>query len=401
MQHTPREAAIQGIIDKTLGVGEGLNLAKEEVKAAAMHGSMTAWKALNDGSVARFLAQPNAINEPLFHTVGSCLDAMKRDPHTVNNVLMVMGRELDSASEQYSKMSDHDRGVQDGKAMFWFINPSGSTEAGDLALKIADNAAAHVDAAVVKTISQSMKIAQELAASSPEGAQQTKQLLLDYLNSKEITGPQMQYAGIPKDYFYGMKPLEPLKARDTLNAMSKADDLGAGGNLTNRGVDAAGNALTFSKESGIELAELRMGQDNVWEQAPFPRGNDVHVVLGENLPAGTKTIDRVVFRDGIVESQKSIDLKADTYQRMEALESRLRDCFYDLEMYRGQVKQRSSFLMKERHISEKILHFGIQDGAMTTSQKAVFEKVAKEISDYNQLRPVGKAPVRFKVTVVK
>jgi hypothetical protein len=226
MSPEARQAAIQGFIDKTIGIGEGLNQAKEDVKTGSQQAATAAWTALHDGSVARFMAQPHAINEPLFKTIGNCLDVMKRDPNAVNSVLTVMGRELEAANNKYSKMSEHDRGVQDGKAMFWFINPSGSTEAGELALKIADNVATHVDAKVMQTVAESMKVAQELAKTSTEAAQQTKQMLLDYLNSKGLRGPRLKLAGIPDEYFEGMTPSEQPKVSDTMNAMSKADDLG-------------------------------------------------------------------------------------------------------------------------------------------------------------------------------
>lgn len=49
----------QGQIDKIQGIGDGLNLAKEEMKDAGRK----AWEALQDGSVAMFLARPNAIND--------------------------------------------------------------------------------------------------------------------------------------------------------------------------------------------------------------------------------------------------------------------------------------------------------------------------------------------------
>ncbi|MBU6455402.1 MAG: hypothetical protein KGS72_26765 [Cyanobacteria bacterium REEB67] len=96
-----RKAYFQGMIDETLGIGEGLNLAKEEAKESTKIAATKAWTALNDGSVATFMATPNAINEPLFKTIGSCLDTMARDPNAVNNVLAVMGRELQSATDKY------------------------------------------------------------------------------------------------------------------------------------------------------------------------------------------------------------------------------------------------------------------------------------------------------------
>jgi hypothetical protein len=183
--------------------------------------------------------------------------------------------------------------------------------------------------------------------------------------------------------------------------MSQAEERGGGGRLVGKGVDAAGKALRFSEESGIEVGEIRLGPDRVWEQAPFPRGNDVHVVLGENLPAGTKTIDRVVFRDGVVESQKSIDLTAPSYDSPAKLESKLTDYVHKMETYTGQPRLRAGFQMRVQQIDERILHVGIKNGSMTPEQKAVFEKVGKAIQEYNANLPVGKAPITLKVTVVE
>ncbi|MBI1271046.1 hypothetical protein GC174_11500 [bacterium] len=183
--------------------------------------------------------------------------------------------------------------------------------------------------------------------------------------------------------------------------MSQADNLNGQEKLVNRGMDAAGKGLKFSDESGIELGELRLGQDKVWEQATFPRGDDIHVVLGENLPAGTKTIDRVVIKDGIVEGQKSIDLTADSYADPKKLESRLRSYVSGMKNYDGQKKPRMSFKMKEQEIDQKILHIGIKDSSMTEQQRDVFENIGKQILEYNDVLPIGKAPLRLKVTVVK
>ncbi|TXH03397.1 MAG: hypothetical protein E6R05_03145 [Candidatus Moraniibacteriota bacterium] len=183
--------------------------------------------------------------------------------------------------------------------------------------------------------------------------------------------------------------------------MSQAEELSGGGSLADKGVDATGKALKFSQESGIEVGELRLGPDKVWEQAPFPRGHDVHVVLGENLPAGTKTIDRVVFKDGIAEGQKSIDLRADSYSDPKKFESKLRGYVHDLELYKGQKKFRMSFRMQQQEIEQKILHIGIKNGSISEEQKEVFEKVGRQIQQYNANLPIGKAPIKLKVTVVK
>lgn len=57
--------------------------------------------------------------------------------------------------------------------------------------------------------------------------------------------------------------------------------------------------------------------------------------------------------------------------------------------------------MKKYEIDEKILHIGIKDGSMTAEQKAVFESVGKEVHNYNNNLPLGSAPLKLKVTVVK
>ncbi len=217
---------------------------------------------------------------------------------------------------------------------------------------------------------------------------------------KDFTAPEMAISGGGKIKFtrdLGRPADKPI----TNVLMSQADDLGGSGRLVSKGVDAAGKTLRFSEESGIEVGDLRLGQDKVWEQGIFPRGNDVHVVLGENLPAGTKTIDRVVFRDGIAEGQKSIDLTADSYAFPNRLESKLRGYVHDMELYKGQKRFRMSFRMQQQEIEQKILHIGIKNGSITEPQKEVFEKIGKQIQQYNADLPVGKAPIKLKVTVVK
>lgn len=196
---------IQGELDKMIGVGEGLNIAKEQTKGAVAAG----WKALTDGTVANFLAKPNAINDPLFHAVGGALTAMAEDPNAVNHALERVGTTIMNASERYSALPNREKGHVIGETMFGLANPEGSTEGGELALKIADGVATHVDAAVMKTIQQSLKAAEEAAKSSPEVAQEMKQMLQNYLRGKGLTGPELEYAGVPRGYFEGLEAAKP------------------------------------------------------------------------------------------------------------------------------------------------------------------------------------------------
>ncbi|MEP6757528.1 MAG: hypothetical protein ABJA67_18650, partial [Chthonomonadales bacterium] len=207
----------QGELEKLSGIGEGLTNAKNATKAAASAGL----QALGDGTVIEFLAKPNAINDPLFKTATFVLDAMGKDSNVTNKVLSAFGTALERSSEQYSKLPNHEKGRVIGEAMFGLVNPEGSTEAAEAGLKIADVIATHVDKAVVQTVQQSIKSIDEIARTPPEIAQQSKQMLCDYLKQKGLTGPELEYAGVPRGYFDSVKLTEKS---DNVLAMSKAGD---------------------------------------------------------------------------------------------------------------------------------------------------------------------------------
>ncbi|MCA0316226.1 MAG: hypothetical protein LCH63_20565 [Candidatus Melainabacteria bacterium] len=258
MDPAGRQAYFQGLIDKTLGIGEGLNEAKEEIKSGLSGAAQKAWTGIKDGSVARFLAQPNAINEPLFKTIGTCFDAMRKDPNAVNNVLTIMGRELLEANDKYSQMPPRERGIQDGKAMFYFINPSGSIEAADMAIMAGERVLEPVDKVLVEVVRKSMETAGELAKTSVEAAKETKQMLFDWLKVKGFKPKDMQLVGVPEGYFDGIQPTETLKPADTFNAMSKADDIGSSGkpgDIQSGKPSEIGNEALDNPEGLAELAK--------------------------------------------------------------------------------------------------------------------------------------------------
>jgi hypothetical protein len=145
-----------------------------------------------------------------------------------------------------------------------------------------------------------------------------------------------------------------------------------------------------------------LGQDGLWQEVPVIRGNDVHVGLGENLPANTKTIDRIVFRDGVAESIKSIDPRELSYATERGFESKIESFLDDLENYKGrQTKSQRGLQLRERQISEKVLHLGIPDNALNSKQIAVLENIGKRLVQYNEQLPFGRAPIKIKVTVLK
>lgn len=128
---------IQGELDKMIGVGEGWNIAKEQTKGAAIIG----WNALTDGTVASFLAKPNAINDPLFHAVGGALTALAENPSAVNQALERIGITIMNTSERYSTLTGREKGHVIGETMFGLVNPEGNVEAGEMALRFVDGVA--------------------------------------------------------------------------------------------------------------------------------------------------------------------------------------------------------------------------------------------------------------------
>ena len=219
------QAYIQSDIDKMAGVGEGLNMAKEESKASMR----AAWTALTDGTVANFLAKPNAINDPLFHTIAATFEAMAKDANATNAAMERFGQHLLQSSDEYSKLSDREKGHVIGKTAFGLVNPEGSTEGAEAAMKIAETVSTHLDAQVSKAVGKAYSSVQELAKTAPAVAEQTKQMLLDYVSRIGLTPNDMQLAGIPAGYFDGMTAGGTASRSENLLAMAKARDSGAGG----------------------------------------------------------------------------------------------------------------------------------------------------------------------------
>lgn len=194
---------VQGEIDKFAGVGAGLNEAKDETKTAVAAG----WKALTDGTVAEFLSQPDAINAPLFKIVANAFDAMSKDSNAVNHAFEALGHVVMKASEGYSNLPNYEKGKVIGKVMFGMVNPEGSTEGVDAAMAVSNKLATNVDSAIIKTIEQTLK-ATEGAAS--DVAQQTRQMLYDYIKNKGLSVSQLERGGqIPGGFFDNLeKPPE-------------------------------------------------------------------------------------------------------------------------------------------------------------------------------------------------
>ena len=186
---------MQGEIDKFRGIGSGLNEAKNETKTAVA----TAWKALTNGTVTNFLAQPNAVNAPMFSSIAGAFDAMGKDPEVTNKAVTVLGTMIMNANEEYSKLPHYQQGEVIGKFMFGMFNPEGSTEAGEAALNVADRLAMRVDSAVAETIDNTIKSTEGM---NSDLAQSTKKMLYNYIKSKGLSASELENGGyVPKNFF--------------------------------------------------------------------------------------------------------------------------------------------------------------------------------------------------------
>lgn len=244
------QSYLNGQIEKFIGIGEGLNTAKEHTKEAAIAG----WTALTDGTVANFLSKPDAINDPLFKAVGGALDAMAQDPNAVNHALERLGSALMQASDHYSSLPDRQKGQVIGQTMFGMVNPEGSTEGAEAALKIADAVATHVDNAVMDGIRASQKAIEEMAAATPELAAEGRLALYDYTGTLGLSPQEMELAGIPKGYFDGIEAPGAAKG-DNFFAMSKADNPGdARPRRTEGGMEREPVSERYRRQNALSLS---------------------------------------------------------------------------------------------------------------------------------------------------
>lgn len=195
---------IQTESEKIGGIFEGLNEAKDETKNAMAAG----WKAITDGTLYEILSHPEAHALPAIEAMSHAIDTASKDPSLAVKAVEQIGNSILKASNDYTNMSNHDKGVVIGKTMFFMVNPEGSTEGAEVALKVADRVATKIDKVVMDTIEHSVKVAQSSAKNLPETALETKQILLAYLQSKGLNSAEMELAGVPKGFFDGVRPAD-------------------------------------------------------------------------------------------------------------------------------------------------------------------------------------------------
>lgn len=160
--------------EKIIGIGLGLNDAKESMKVAAA----AAFNAIADGSAANFLLNPKTY-EPLALAAEVALQKMAENPNATNEAFAAamnsIGAKTAQMSEAYSKMTPQEQGRVIGNVMFAFINPEGSLEAPQLLGKagarsqaaVAESFAAVMKSGTAEEIVQNLKLIRDMAK-SPE-----------------------------------------------------------------------------------------------------------------------------------------------------------------------------------------------------------------------------------------
>lgn len=116
---------------------------------------------------------------------------MAKDPYAVNHAMEKLGTGIMNASEQYRKLPDREKGKVIGEFMFFMVNPEGSPEAGNAALKVADTVATKVDKTVIEGLKNSHKAIEELAAATPELAEPARLILYEHIQKLKLSPGEM------------------------------------------------------------------------------------------------------------------------------------------------------------------------------------------------------------------
>ena len=220
---------------------------------------------------------------------------------------------------------------------------------------------------------------------------------IDNLTQPEVEIPGVGKVKYPRDF--GKPADKPL----IHVLMSQADDLSGAsrpGRLLVNGKDGA--LIKFEKLKHLEISETVGDASNShWTGANFLTGwkvegtlKDKFMAVGESLPSNFPVVDGWFASKGRLTSIKSIDLKAATYHDMEALEARLGDYVRQLESFEGNIQPIQGIKIRPERVNEKVLHLGVPDGSITEAQKAVIQRLARELEKQS-------SDIKIKVTALR
>ena len=207
---------------------------------------------------------------------------------------------------------------------------------------------------------------------------------IDNLTQPEVEIPGVGKVKYPRDF--GKPADKPL----IHVLMSQADDLSGAsrpGRLLVNGKDGA--LIKFEQLKHLEISETVGDVSNThWTGANFITGwkvegtlKDKFMAAGEALPNSFPAIDGWSIDKGLVTSIKSIELRAPTYQDMEKFEERVHGYLQELESYDGTRGPVLGHWIKSERINQKVLHLAIPEGSMSSEQKKVLEKLAKDLEE--------------------
>jgi len=111
---------------------------------------------------------------------------------------------------------------------------------------------------------------------------------------------------------------------------------------------------------------------SVWQLDPLQRGQELHRMLGANLPQNFPVIDR--FVNGVATSIKTLDLNAATYQNIGALTSRVQGYINALANFQSATLGRWSIGTPTNPITGRVLELAIPPGA-TPAQLAALQQL--------------------------
>lgn len=123
-------------------------------------------------------------------------------------------------------------------------------------------------------------------------------------------------------------------------------------------------------------AKLAPDAASVWDLPPLERGVPVEKGAGVNIGGNYPVIDDL--RGGVATSVKSIDLKAPSYQKPGAVESRIKGQVNRLDRFQG-VDQ-SGFDSRGPFMNQKVLDVYVPKNSISPSQASQMSRAASYAS---------------------
>lgn len=139
---------------------------------------------------------------------------------------------------------------------------------------------------------------------------------------------------------------------------------------------------TSPEEERSKIRE-KFGVDSIWQLGQAVRGRAYEYMRGAEPANNLEHVDDIRLEARTVTGMKTIELRDPTYQDIENLDRRLRDCIDELEGYPGGTWKGHSFRRGE-HFDDVYLEIGIPADKATRAQT---EKLL-EMQDYAQTKGV-------------